>query len=111
MEEMDNLRTKIASLGWSIHDINFKNSIGWELFKFSPAGEDFSFTIEHNNNVKQAKEEIIRYANEFDEDEHIEMWVEAKRNRADIPSIKILVQDAKDIQEMLYELCDKIKEE
>lgn len=107
---MEELKHKIIKADWNVYEEDDGN--GWEITKFSPAGEDFSFVITHNNNAKQAKEEIIRYTNEFDEEEHIEMWVNAKSEGVKgIPTIKELVKDAEDIQEMLYELCNKIKEE
>lgn len=76
-----------------------------ELEKHSPAGEDFSFTVSAENFVKNVKE----YADNFDQEEHIEMWIEARRNKvAGVPSIKELVKDAEDIDAMLKELAEAL---
>lgn len=76
-----------------------------ELEKHSPAGEDFLFTVSEENFVEDVKE----YADNFDQEEHIEMWVEARRNKvAGVPSIKELVKDAEDIDAMLKELAEAL---
>ena len=106
---MEKLKEIIEKLGWKIDDISFGDGeVGWDLQQYSPAGEDFYFSICHNNDVKKAISEISEYAENFDEEEHIEMWIEAKHhhNVRDIPSAKVLVQDAEDIANMLMELSN-----
>ncbi|MBR4212302.1 MAG: hypothetical protein IKR84_07955 [Oscillibacter sp.] len=72
-----------------------------ELEKYSPAGEDFSFVVEADGFVENVKE----YAAGFDVDEHIEMWIMAKRSGTQgVPSARELVHDAEDIDKMLQEL-------
>ena len=72
-----------------------------ELGKYSPAGEDFSFVVEADGFVENVKE----YAAGFDVDEHIEMWIMAKRSGTQgVPSARELVHDAEDIDKMLQEL-------
>ena len=76
-----------------------------ELEKYSPAGEDFIITVGAENFVENVKE----YAAHFDQDEHIEMWVEARRSGTrGVPSIKELVKDAEDIDTMLKELAEAL---
>lgn len=76
-----------------------------ELEKYSPAGEDFIFAASVENFAK----DVELYADNFDIDEHIEMWIEAKRNGvAGVPSTRELVQDAYDIQAMLNELAEAL---
>lgn len=86
-------------------------NLNWEIYKYddgtvelrteSPAGEDFSFSVNSKNFIDDIKE----FAANFDIDEHIEMWVEAKNNGVSgVPSIRELVKDAEDIDEMLQEL-------
>lgn len=73
--------------------------------KYSPAGEDFDFTV----NAKEVAKEIYEYYNGFDVDEHIEMWIEARENGVTgVPSTRRLVEDAEDISEMLKELADAV---
>lgn len=76
-----------------------------ELEKYSPAGEDFIITVDAENFVESVKE----YAAHFDQDEHIEMWVEARCNNiSGVPSIKELVEDADAIECMLEELAEAL---
>lgn len=73
-----------------------------ELEKFSPAGEDFIMCV----GVENLPEEVREYATGFDIDEHIEMWIEARRNGTNgVPSTRELVKDAEDIDKMLQELA------
>ena len=73
-----------------------------ELEKYSPAGEDFSFVVKADGFVENVKE----YAAGFDVDEHIEMWIMAKRSGTQgVPSARELVHDAEDIDKMLQELA------
>ena len=76
-----------------------------ELEKYSPAGEDFIITV----NAEDFVREVERYADDFDVDDHIAMWIEAKKNgTAGVPSTRELVHDAEDIQEMLNELAEAL---
>lgn len=109
---MEKLKEIIENLGWNISEANFGGGdIGWELQQYSPAGEDFIFDIEHNNSNKLAIDNIIEFAENFDEDEHIEMWIEARHSGIEgIPSIRELVEDAKDIHKMLLKLSNYLTE-
>ena len=76
-----------------------------ELQKYSPAGEDFSIIVE----VEDFTESVREYANDFDADEHAEMWVEARGKVNGVPeSIRELIEDAEAIQEMLDGLADAL---
>lgn len=69
-----------------------------ELEWWSPAGEDFLVCV----NVENFPDEILDYSDDFDPDEHIEMWVEARANgRQDVPGARRLAKDAEDIQKEL----------
>lgn len=76
-----------------------------ELKQFSPAGEDFSFTV----SVKDFAREVEIYADDFDIDDHITMWLKAKENGvAGVPTARELVHDAEAIQEMLNKLAETL---
>lgn len=95
----DKYREVCESLDWSVHEYDDGTV---ELEKYSPAGEDFSFTVSSASLVDGIKE----YAAEFDIDEHIEMWIEAKKNGVSgVPSARELVYDAENIDKMLQELA------
>lgn len=77
-----------------------------EIESFSPAGEDIVFSVSTKDFPRAVKE----YACDFDPDEHVEMWVEAKINgRQGIPSIRELVFDADNIENMLSSLAMELR--
>lgn len=114
MKTLDNLKERLQENGWAVEDcgIGPDSNSGWEISKHSPAGEDFNFAIEHNDDVEQAIQEIKDYANVFDVDEHIEMWVKARQNGVSgVPNTRELCEDAQAIKEMLEELAENISDE
>lgn len=94
---------KIAEkLDWTVKEYEDGTA---EFSHYSPAGENFSFTV----NAENAAQEIYEYYDKFDVDDHIEMWVEAKQNGvAGVPSIRRLVEDAEAISEMLKVLAGAV---
>lgn len=103
---IDKLIDAIEEEGWNIYDCSFGDN-EWEINKYSPAGEDFSFIINHEGNANIAIRKIKEYAEDFDIDEHVEMWIEARHNNVKgVPSASILVKDAIQIQEMLDKLAN-----
>lgn len=87
------------SLGWIVYEDEESGEV--ELRKHSPAGEDFSFMVDADSFVG----DVGVYYESFDVDEHVEMWIEAKRSGVSgVPSIKALVHDAEEIENMLEEL-------
>lgn len=92
----------LERLGWSYTDDGDGNI---ELEKYSPAGEDFIITVGAENFAENVKE----YAAHFDQDEHIEMWISARRSGTrGVPSTRELVKDAEDIDAMLKELAEAL---
>lgn len=90
---------------WSVS--SYTNDGRVELEKYSPAGEDFLMCVEIENFPKPVRE----YANDFDPDEHAEMWINARGRVRGVPnSIRELIDDAEAIQEMLNELADVLEE-
>lgn len=111
---VEELQKYIENKGWVISDCSFNEDIDWEISKYSPAGEDFCFNIQCSNEVEAAIKAISEYANSFDEEEYIKMWVNAKdidNNRLNVPSITELVKDAKAIKQMLIELLKELEYE
>lgn len=62
------------NLGWSVSEDQEAGTV--ELESYSPAGENLVVTVEKEN----FSEKVREYAEDFDIDEHIEMWVEARNN-------------------------------
>lgn len=75
-----------------------------ELEKHSPAGEDFIFNIEGED----IPSEVAEYAKDFDKDEHVELWVNGRGERAVPGTIRELMEDAEAIQNMLNELAEAL---
>lgn len=89
---------------WSVSSYTDDGRV--ELQKYSPAGEDFSIIVE----VEDFTESVRKYANDFDADEHAEMWIEARGEVNGVPeSIRELIEDAEAIQEMLDGLADALE--
>lgn len=95
------LKRICENLDWNIRE--YETDI--ELAKYSPAGEDFFFTVNKTSFV----DEVIIYAEEFDADEHAEMWVNNMHEVKGVPqSIRTLIEDADAIKEMLLELAKEL---
>ena len=93
----------LEKLDWTVSSYTDDGRV--ELEKFSPAGEDFIICV----GVKNLPAEVREYAADFDIDEHIEMWIEARRNGTNgVPSTRELVKDAEDIDKMLQELAAEL---
>lgn len=89
---------KCEALGWSVNCYDEYVEISQQ----SPAGEDFSFTVDEKDFVENVKQ----YAADFDPDEHIAIWIEAKvSGMPGVPNIRELVHDAEAIDEMLQNLA------
>ena len=89
-------------LDWKVYE--YEKDV--ELEKYSPAGEDFFFCV----NKKDFIQNVIEYAEDFDADEHAEMWVENRHSVKGVPqSIRTLIDDADAIKDMLLELANYLK--
>lgn len=95
------------NLGWTIYQNN-ELSDYWEFEKFSPAGEDFCFTV-FAKNLVELKGELQSYYDTFDREDHVFEHLEAKRNGfREVPDLDTLVQDSQDIEDMLEELAMEV---
>ena len=96
---MNKKQRKICDkLGWVLRE----DDKYVDVCQYSPAGEDFFFTVPKRNFAQ----EVDQYADDFDADEHAEMWIECRNTVRGVPqSIRTLINDADAIQEMLYGLA------
>lgn len=93
----------IEDLGWIVEEYDDE----YMLEQSSPAGEDI---VEYIRKGEDIVSQVWDIYNNFDEEEHVEMWVNARRNVSGVPSIRELVKDAEEITEMykqLYLAVDK----
>lgn len=91
--------------GWHCDKRNYV-----ELEKYSPAGEDFCMIIDFDmdNPINSFLENLKEYSEDFDIDEHVEMWI-PERGKGGCPeSISELVEDAEAIKDMIFELWDAL---
>ncbi len=96
---LEKLFAYIETLSWDVY-CDGDGSV--ELYQFSPAGEDFGFTVSESNLIEDVKD----YAESFDSEEHAAMWYDAGQSGVrGVPSFPELVEDAESIQEMLNELA------
>ena len=95
------------NLGWSISNLEEcgfyvpDGEMEFEFSKYSPAGEDFSFSV-GGDCAEGIIDQIMSYAYEFDTEEHVKRLVGTRG----APNIKTLVKDADDIHDMLNELVE-----
>lgn len=95
---------EIERLGWWFREYKDDDSI--EIGQASPEGEDFFFTVGKKNIVREVRE----YADDFDADEHAEMWTKARGHVSGVPmSIRDLINDADAIKKMLADLADALE--
>ena len=89
--------------GWHRNERNYV-----ELEKYSPAGEDFGMIIDFDmdNPVDSFLDNLKEYSEDFDVDEHVEMWLPSRGKGGCPGSISELVQDAEAIRDMIVELLE-----
>lgn len=99
-ESIEELVDRAEYAGWAINDYTDEVHVPQlEFEKYSPAGEDFVFSIS-GKTITELLEHLQNYIWNFDEEEHIRLNIGGKG----APSIKVLAQDASDILEMLNDL-------
>lgn len=89
-------------LGWTVH--KNENDGALDINQHSPCGEDFWFSIEGEN----IPQEVSEYAEDFDVDEHVDLWAESRGKRGVPESYHELVEDAEAIKAMLIKLAEAL---
>lgn len=80
---------------------------GIECEGYTPAGENFGFYLS-GETEKELANSLRQYADYFDVDEHVELWVD-KRGKNGVPnSIRELVEDAAWIKTELDKIAELI---
>lgn len=79
----------------------------------SPAGEDISFSIDFDasklpcEQIQEIIDDLGSYYECFDTEEHVTMLLEAKNSGlSGVPDVETLVEDAKEIDDMIRQLSD-----
>lgn len=117
-KELEQLLENAEGLDWSytIYQEPAGTSNGWhceernyvELEKYSPAGEDFGMVIDFDMDdpVHSFMDDLKEYSEDFDVDEHVEMWLPSRGKGGCPGSISELVEDAEAIRDMIVELWE-----
>lgn len=94
-----------SSLDWNVFISD--NDYGFETY--SPAGEDFIFYIPVSNDPSRIVASIRDYADDFDVDEHVELWIGSRGQNGVPSSVRELVEDAEEIKSMLDDLAEAMR--
>ena len=105
-----------TSMGWSYDEIDYSNNEGgYEFYQYSPAGEDFGFSacygskeLSDDEKGKNLIADIESYYDDYDPEEHAELWIEGRGQNGAPSSIRALLDDADAIDGMLKELSDEL---
>lgn len=89
--------------GWKVNYDSDSESM--ELYKFSPAGEDFGIYIT-GENANELIKELDDYYETFDPEDHAVCWYGV--GRGEPSSLRELLDDAEAIKEMMYSLLQKL---
>ena len=81
-----------------------------DLETYSPEGEDVIVSLIYDGTEEDFIREFISYANNFDADEHAEMWVNSRGKNGVPDNIRDLLEDAEWIKDTLMEIADELKE-
>lgn len=80
-----------------------------DLETYSPEGEDVIVSLIYDGTEEDFIREFISYANDFDAEEHAEMWIECRGKNGVPNSIKNLLEDAEWIKSILGEVADDLE--
>lgn len=106
--DFEKLVDKAEKIGWIV----YIDECGWDFRQYSPAGEDFSFFVSKSDvhSEEDMVLEVRSYANGFDTEGHVQMWLECRRNGVSgVPDLKTLSKDADDIKLMLNKLASALE--
>lgn len=80
-----------------------------EIEFYSPEGEDVCETVWYDGTNDSFIEAFRQFADNFDVDEHAEMWVN-NRDVSGVPdSVRVLIDDAENIKDTLLDVAEKLE--
>ena len=80
-----------------------------DLETYSPEGEDVIIPLIYDGTEEDFIRQFERYAEDFDAEDHAEMWIESRGKNGVPDSIKNLLEDAEWIKDTLMEITDELK--
>ena len=101
---MERLVKVTENNGWSVSLEENSDEKCAEFEKWSPAGEDFVFSVAYEDAGDLVKA-VAEFEEGFDAEEHVVEMLDAKRSGlSGVPDVKTLVEDADAIRDMLCDL-------
>lgn len=113
-EKLENILEKAIELDWSYALWKVDDGRTYaEMRKYSPLGKDFSMLIDFSeeNPVDTFMNDLQDYYSGFDPEEHAAMWIENRGKNGTPNSIQDLLDDAKDIEDMIGELIQYLEDD
>ena len=115
---LDKMLERAEELGWCYRKEEQESPLGngqvdryIEFERYTPAGEDFLFTVFYEK-PEYLPREIMSYADDFDLNDHVLRWLDAKRNGdSTVPDVVELVDDGRWIQNELKILAEELNRE
>ena len=80
-----------------------------EIEFYSPEGEDVLETIWYDGTDDGFIEGFRQLADNFDADEHAEMWIDGRGKRGIPDSVRALIDDAENIKDTLLGVAEKLE--
>jgi len=89
----------LDALGYNVCCTCEQDGMYWtELEWYSPAGEDCIFCIWHGNTAESFVSSFRKYADGFDVDEHVELWIDGRGENGVPETVRELLEDADEIK-------------
>jgi len=85
----------------------YEKSIDLEFY--SDAGEDFVFTVSYTDD-KSFVEDFAAYTENFDVEDHAELWIDHRGKNGCPETLKELLEDARGIREYLEDLSNGLQD-
>lgn len=103
----------MARIDWKPEVHYNNNSYNVELENYSPAGENLIMDLNLEGDTVEEifdsfRENLKEYRDNYDVDEHVDLWAGNRGKRGVPSSYSILVHDAEAIGDMLDDFVDKI---
>lgn len=94
----------------TVHDREQQNGEFYREIEFySNAGEDVIETVWYDGTDEGFIRAFRQLADDFDADEHAEMWIDGRGERGVSDSVRELIDDAEEIKETLLTVADELE--
>ncbi len=112
MDLIEQITTVATGLGWHVNTTSAPSIVEFEFSQYTPAGQDFNFSVEmKGNDPDSLLDDIERYYEDFDPDYEASLWIgDDGHGRNGAPyHIKDIVRDMEAAEEMIDTLHQALK--